>query len=197
MTPPSGELEYLERLSRAIYHGMIDSDPQAVWVLQGWAFMYQRQFWTQDRIRAFLDAVPHDRMVVLDLFCEARPMWNETEAFCGKPWLWCNIQNFGDTVFLGGPLNTIATDLPAARRHPDRGRLVGLGFVNEGLGYNPVVHDLMFEMAWRDAGRCGHVSLRPGQRRPAGAVQPCGRAASQGGRDPPVGRRRSVSNRGE
>ncbi len=26
----------------------------------------------------------------------------------------------------------------------------GLGFVNEGLGYNPVVYDLMFEMAWRD-----------------------------------------------
>ncbi|MBM4095004.1 MAG: alpha-N-acetylglucosaminidase, partial [Planctomycetes bacterium] len=150
MTPPSGELEYLERLSRAIYDGMIDSDPRAVWVLQGWAFMFHRQFWTQDRIRAFLDAVPHDRMVVLDLFCEARPMWDQTEAFCGKPWLWCNIQNFGNTVFLGGPLNTIATDLPAARRHPDGGRLVGLGFVNEGLDYNPVVQDLMFELAWRD-----------------------------------------------
>jgi alpha-N-acetylglucosaminidase len=150
MTPPSGELEYLDRLSRAIYQGMIDSDPQAVWVLQGWAFMYQRKFWTQERIRAFLDAVPDERMAVLDLFCESRPMWNETEAFCGKPWLWCNIQNFGNTVFLGGPLNKIAVDLPAARRHPDSGQLIGLGFVNEGLGYNPVVHDLMFEMAWHD-----------------------------------------------
>jgi len=148
MTPPHGELEYLDRLSRAIYHGLIDSDPQAVWVLQGWAFMYQRRFWTQDRIQAFLDAVPHDRMAVLDLFCESRPMWSETEAFCGKPWLWCNIQNFGNTVFLGGPLTKIAADLPAARRHPDSGQLVGLGFVNEGLGYNPVVYDLMFEMAW-------------------------------------------------
>lgn len=150
MTPPSGELEYLQRLSQAIYQGMVDSDPQAVWVLQGWAFMFQRKFWTQDRIRAFLDAVPDDRMAVLDLYCESRPMWNETEAFCGKPWLWCNIQNFGNTVFLGGPLHKIAADLAAARRHPDGGRLVGLGFVNEGLGYNPVVHDLMFELAWHD-----------------------------------------------
>ena len=124
-------------MSRAIYDGMVDSDPQAVWVLQGWAFMFNRQFWTQPRIEAFLDAVPDDRMVVLDLFCESRPMWNETEAFCGKPWLWCNIQNFGNTVFLGGPLNKIAADLPAARRDPDSGRLVGLGFVNEGLGLQP------------------------------------------------------------
>jgi alpha-N-acetylglucosaminidase len=150
MTPPIGDPEYLTRLSRAIYSGMNDNDPQAVWVLQGWTFMFKREFWTQPRIEAFLDAVPDDRMVVLDLFCESRPMWNQTEAFCGKPWVWCNIQNFGNTVFLGGAMNKIAADLPAARQDAGSGRLVGLGFVNEGLGYNPVVHDLMFQMAWRD-----------------------------------------------
>ncbi len=150
MTPPSGDREYLDRLSRAIHDGLAATDPQAVWVLQGWAFMFKREFWTQDRIRAFLDAVPDDRLIVLDLHCESRPMWSETEAFCGKPWAWCNIQDFGNTVFLGGPLARIVTDLPAAREHPGGGRLVGLGFVNEGLGYNPVVQDLMFEMAWRD-----------------------------------------------
>ena len=149
MTPPRGDLEYLERLSRAIYQGLVANDPEAVWVLQGWAFMFNRDFWTQPRIKAFLDAVPDERMAVLDLYCESRPMWNETEAFCGKPWLWCNIQNFGNTVFLGGPLNKIAADLPAARRDPHSGRLVGLGFVNEGLGYDPAVLDLMFELAWR------------------------------------------------
>jgi alpha-N-acetylglucosaminidase len=151
MTPPRGEREYLDRLSRAIYNGLVANDAQAIWVLQGWAFMFKREFWTQDRIQAFLDAVPDDRLVVLDLFCESRPMWSQTAAFCGKPWVWCNIQNFGNTVFLGGPLRKIAADVPAARQHTGRGQLVGLGFVNEGLDYNPVVQDLMFEMAWRDA----------------------------------------------
>ena len=150
MTPPRGEAEYLDRLSRAIYHGMVDSDPQAVWVLQGWTFMYQRSFWTQPRIEAFLNAVPNDRMIVLDLYCESRPMWNQTQAFYGKPWVWCNIQNFGNIVQLGGALDKIANDIPAARTDPDSGQLVGLGFVNEGLGYNPVVFDLMYEMAWRN-----------------------------------------------
>ncbi len=77
-------------------------------------------------------------------------MWSETDAFFGKPWLWCNIQSFGNRVFLGGPLGKIAADLPAARRDPGSGRLSGLGFVNEGLGYNPAVFDLMFELAWHE-----------------------------------------------
>ncbi|MHC4117085.1 MAG: alpha-N-acetylglucosaminidase TIM-barrel domain-containing protein [Planctomycetota bacterium] len=148
MTPPSGDLDYLGNLSRAIYDGMAKSDPQAVWVLQGWAFMCKRSFWTQPRFKAFLDAIGDDRMLVLDLFCESTPMWSSTEAFCGKPWLWCNVQNFGNTVFLGGRLDGNNSGLMAAREHPTRGKLAGLGFVNEGLDYNPVVYDLMFEMAW-------------------------------------------------
>jgi len=40
--------------------------------------------------------------------------------------------------------------LPALRHQSSSGKLAGLGFVNEGLGYNPVVYDLMFEQAWRN-----------------------------------------------
>ena len=150
MTPPSGDLNYLGNLGRAIYNGMAKTDAEAVWVLQGWAFMNQRSFWTQPRLAAFLDAVPDDRMVVLDLFCESTPMWSRTDAFCGKPWLWCNVQSFGCAVHLGGALSRNNDDLMAARGHPHRGKLAGLGFVNEGLDYNPIVYDLMYEMAWRN-----------------------------------------------
>ncbi|MCH5377213.1 MAG: alpha-N-acetylglucosaminidase, partial [Planctomycetes bacterium] len=150
MTPPSGQTEDLANLSRAIYDGMFRDDPEAVWVLQTWNFSYQQAYWTQPRIEAFLGAVESDRMLCLDLACEDRPQWSRTRAFCGKPWLWCNIQNYGCTVSLGGSLKGISTELPAARNDPQAGRLVGLGFVNEGLDYNPVVYDLMFEMAWRD-----------------------------------------------
>jgi alpha-N-acetylglucosaminidase len=150
MVPPSGDLKYLADLGRAIYDGMAASDPQAVWVLQGWAFMNQRQFWTQPRFKSFLDAIPNERMVVLDLFCESTPMWDKTDAFCGKPWLWCNVQSFGRTVGLGAALNRNNGGLLAARHDPKGDRLIGLGFVNEGLCYNPVTYDLMFENAWRD-----------------------------------------------
>lgn len=150
MVPPSGDPKYLADLGRAIYDGMAASDPRAVWVLQGWAFMNQRQFWTQPRFKAFLDAIPNERMVVLDLYCESTPMWDKTDAFCGKPWFWCNVQSFGRTVGLGAALNKNNDGLFAARRDPKSGSLIGLGFVNEGLCYNPVTYDLMFENAWRD-----------------------------------------------
>lgn len=157
MTPPRGDPEYLAGLGRAIYAGMAQCDPQAVWVLQGWAFMNKRQFWTPPRFKAFLDATRNDRMLVLDLYCETMPMWDKTDAFCGKPWLWCNVQSFGRVVRLNAALERNNQGLFAARRDPARAQLVGLGFVNEGLCYNPVAYDLMFENAWRDA----PVDLKP------------------------------------
>jgi len=150
MRPPSDDPKYLADLAGAVYKGMIESDPEAIWVLQGWLFANNPGFWKPPQARAMFGAVPDERMIVLDLMCERTPTWSKTEAFYGKPWLWCNIQNFGCTVHLSGALGKIGHDLPTIRRQPESGRLVGLGFVNEGLGYNPIVYDLMFEMAWRD-----------------------------------------------
>ena len=150
MTPPSGDTVYLANMSKAIYNGMGKNDPEAVWVFQTWVFLNRRNFWTQRRIKAFLGAIPDDKMLCLDLSCEDRPQWSRTKAFYGKPWLWCNVQNYGCTVSLGGALEMNNTGLMAARQNSGKGRLEGLGFVNEGLGYNPVVYDMMFEMAWQN-----------------------------------------------
>ncbi|MHB8901237.1 MAG: alpha-N-acetylglucosaminidase TIM-barrel domain-containing protein [Thermoguttaceae bacterium] len=172
MLPPSGETQDLANLGRAIYAGLAAHDPQAVWVLQTWIFLNQKAFWTQPRIEAFLGSVERDQMLCLDLACENMPQWSRTEGFCGKPWLWCNIQNYGCTVSLGGSLKGINTDLPAARTDPLGTGLVGLGFVNEGNDYNPVVYDLMFEMAWRqgpvdlEAWIADYAACRYGKRDP-------------------------------
>ncbi len=151
MIPPSGDLAYLGAIGRSIYGGLAKTDPEAVWVLQGWPFFYARQFWTQPRIEAVLAPVPDARLLLLDLYCEKTPVWNLTRAFCGKPWVWCNIQSFGNRVWLGGALERINRDLFAARQDAQAGRLCGLGFVNEGLDFNPVVYDFLLELAWRDA----------------------------------------------
>ena len=151
MRPPSDDPEFLSSLSRGIYDGMAQTDPRAVWVLQDWTFHNQREFWMEeDRIQVFLDAIPDSRMLVLNMFSEARPTWNLTKAFHGKPWVWGMVQNFGDMVQLGGAMNTITQDLQAAREDPKSGSLTGVGVISEGLGYNPAVHTLMFDMAWQD-----------------------------------------------
>ncbi len=151
MTPPSGDLAYLAGIGRATYEGMAQADPQAVWLLQGWTFMNQANFWKQDRIKTFLDAVPNDRLLVLDLFCDCHPVWSETQGFYGKPWVWNFVYNFGNTTVLGssGPLSKFH-DLAAARKSPFGHNLRGVGMMMEGFGHNPIVFDLMFELAWRN-----------------------------------------------
>ncbi len=150
MNPPSGDPAYLARLAKAIYDGMAASDPDAVWVLQGWIFVNNARFWTLERGKAFLDAVPDDRLVLLDLYCEKAPAWTRTRSFHGKPWIWCVIQSFGRQVRLEGNPERINHDLFDAMASPERGRLSGVGMVNEGIDYNPVVFDLLFETAWRE-----------------------------------------------
>lgn len=151
MTPPSGDLAYLSGIGRAIYDGMAQADPQAVWLLQGWTFMFGRQFWTQERIKAFCDAVPNDRLLVLDLFCDVNPVWNKTEGFFGKPWVWNFVYNFGNNTSLGGsgPLGRF-NDLVTARKDPLGKNLRGVGLMMEGYGHNPPFFELMFELAWRN-----------------------------------------------
>jgi alpha-N-acetylglucosaminidase len=150
MIPPSGDLGYLEELGRAIYRGMSHSDPEAVWILQGWPFHFKKEFWTQPRLKALLDAVPEDRLLLLDLYCEIAPVWEKTDAFCGKPWIWCNVQSFGQNVVMTGAFETNRTGLQAARRDPRASHLAGLGMVNEGLCQNPAAYDFLFEQAWQE-----------------------------------------------
>jgi alpha-N-acetylglucosaminidase len=112
--------------------------------------MNKAAFWKQDRIKAFLDAVPNDHMLVLDLYCEKTPMWNKTQGFYGKPWNWSFVYNFGNRVEF--PTAALAAfDRLDAARHSDLGKNVqGVGLMMEGFGHHPMIFDLMFELAWRE-----------------------------------------------
>ena len=151
MSPPSNDPTFLTNMGKALYGTLTAADPEAIWVMQGWIFFNNAKFWQPPQAKAFLGGVPDDGMILLDLFCDVAPVWKKTEAFHGKPWIWCILQNFGNTVQLSGPLAGVNRDLHAARRSPDRGQLSGIGMIQEGLGYNPVVFDFMTEMTWRDS----------------------------------------------
>jgi alpha-N-acetylglucosaminidase len=150
MQPPSSDPRFLSGMAKALYEALRAGDPEAVWVLQGWIFVNNPKFWQPPQGRALLGAVPDERLIALDLFCESTPAWSKTEAFYGKPWLWCVIQNFGGTVSLHGALPRIAEDLSKALTSPERGKLKGIGLIFEGLDYNPIVQDFVTDMTWRN-----------------------------------------------
>lgn len=151
MQPPSNDPVFLAGMGKTVYEAMRAGDPEAVWVLQGWLFVNNPNFWQPPQGRALLSSAPTGRLIALDLFCESTPAWSKTEAFYGQPWIWCIIQNFGGTVSLHGSLPRMAQDLSKAMTLPESGKLSGIGLIFEGLDYNPIVQDFVTDMTWRRA----------------------------------------------
>lgn len=148
--PPTNDSLYLANISRKVYESMAIADPQAVWVMQGWLFYFDRKFWQETEIQALLGAVPDDRMIILDLWSERFPIWNRTEAYYGKPWIWNMLHNFGQNITLSGRMRSVSQDPANALNNPASGQMVGIGLTMEGLNQNPVMYDLMLENVWRD-----------------------------------------------
>ena len=146
--PPSTDPEFLAEVSRNVYRSMAIADPKATWVLQGWFFFFKKDFWTPERGRAFLEAVPKNKVMVLDLYGEKYPTWNKTEAFYGQPWVWNVICNEDQKVNMSGDLRTMQANFIEAYKSEINNNLKGIGVIPEGLGYNPVVQDFIFKKAW-------------------------------------------------
>jgi alpha-N-acetylglucosaminidase len=151
MKPPSSNPDTLRNMGEAIYAGMNAADPDAVWVLQGWIFINQPNFWQKPQRDAFLRSVPQDKVLLIDLQCEEIPVWSKTEAFSGQPWIWSILQNFGGNVSLHGSIDRMSADLKKAmqQRGRESGKLSGIGYIMEGLGWNPLIDEWQSDVVWR------------------------------------------------
>ncbi|HEY4197512.1 MAG TPA: alpha-N-acetylglucosaminidase, partial [Mucilaginibacter sp.] len=149
-TPPTNDSLYLNDVSKKVYQSMAGADPKATWIMQGWMFSYSVKFWQPKQIKALLNAVPDDHMIVLDLYSESKPVWNKTQAYYGKPWIWCMLHNFGGNISLYGRMKNIANDPADALNNQKSGKMLGIGLTPEAIEQNPVMYELMLENVWRD-----------------------------------------------
>ncbi|KAM9716333.1 alpha-N-acetylglucosaminidase isoform 1-T2 [Menidia menidia] len=148
MTPPSSDPAYLAAISRSVFASMTAVDSQAVWLMQGWLFFSDARFWRPPQIQALLHGVPLGRMIVLDLFAETEPIFSYTESFYGQPFIWCMLHNFGGNSGFYGTVESINSGPFKALNFPNS-TLVGIGMTPEGIEQNPVIYELMSELAWR------------------------------------------------
>ena len=133
-TPPKPGNDYLRAVARAVFDTMAAADPRATWMMQSWSLRPE-----------LAKAVPADRLVVLDL--------DSTKAkgdqnFWGRSFVSGMIQNFGGRTQLGGVLATSLHGMNEVKTVPN---CVGIGAFPEGMANNPILYDLMYEGAWRDA----------------------------------------------
>ncbi|KAJ6445407.1 HC-toxin efflux carrier TOXA [Purpureocillium lavendulum] len=147
MSPASGDTEYLSGVSEQTYKGLTAANPAAIWLMQGWLFYSSSSFWTQERIDAYLGGVKDKQsMIILDLFSENNPQWQRTNSYSGRPWIWCQLHDFGGNMNLFGQVTNITVDPIEALGASDT--LAGFGLTPEAYEGNEVVYDLLLDQAW-------------------------------------------------
>ncbi|GAA1631818.1 alpha-N-acetylglucosaminidase [Nonomuraea maheshkhaliensis] len=148
MIPIDADPDFPGAVAAATLAGLQAADPDAVWLMQAWPFSYQRDFWTEERVNAFLDAIPDDRMLVADLWAEHDPLWGRFREFSGKPWLWCALLNFGGRTDPGADLRGVPAGMDAALAAPSPP--AGIGLSMEATRNNPVFFELVADQIWNE-----------------------------------------------
>ncbi|KAL3659565.1 hypothetical protein V7S43_015552 [Phytophthora oleae] len=149
MDPDFTDPAKLQAASRAVIDSMTAADRNAVWLIQGWLFENSPDYWTKEHVKAYLAGVPNDKMIILDLYSEVRPVWNKMDNYFGKSWIYCVLHNFGGNTGMRGDLPTLGTAPVLANRNSN-GTMIGIGLTMEGIYQNYVVYDLTLQMAWVD-----------------------------------------------
>jgi alpha-N-acetylglucosaminidase len=149
MDPPETTPEYLATVSKTIYSGMSSIDPEATWVQMGWTFYYMK-LWKEDpeRLKAMIEAVPENKMIILDYFAEKEEVWRNTDAWHGAPYIWCYLGNFGGNTEMAAPIKEVSKRLLKTENDTTRGKLCGIGSTLEGFGVNRFMFEWLFDYAW-------------------------------------------------
>jgi len=126
---------------KQIQDAMLAFDPKITLVKQCWQTSNKEMF----------DAGNKDQSLALDLNCDYRPFWKKANGYDGTPWAWCFLFNFGGNLAMEGNPSKLAADFGGTLADPARKNLSGTALVPEGSHNNPLMYELMTEMAWRGA----------------------------------------------
>ncbi|MBF4485820.1 alpha-N-acetylglucosaminidase [Flavobacterium sp. CSZ] len=149
--PPVSQDNKYEELSNygsAIYETINEAAPGAVWVMQGWLFGDNKEFWTKEATSAFLSKVPNDRLMVQDYANDRYKVWENQEAFYGKQWTYGYVHNYGGSNPVYGDLNFYKNELTSLLKNPNKGNIVGYGAMPEGLNNNSIVYEYIYDLPW-------------------------------------------------
>lgn len=145
----------LAQYSRTIYKTIQDANPDAVWVMQGWMFGYQRDIWDPESVRGLLSGAPDDKMMIIDLAVDYNEFvwrssnsWDYLDGFYGKEWIWSTVPNFGGRTALKGMLDFYLNGHLEAFESPNKGALTGFGTSPEGVENNEILYELISAAGW-------------------------------------------------
>ena len=144
---PSWDPETLAEISRCAYESMASVDPESVWLQMGWMFYYDSKHWTPENVKAYLQAVPQGKVVILDYYLEHTPVWTLTDKFYGQPYILCYLGNFGGNTRLAGNFHQASDRIEDALSNGGS-NMCGIGSTLEGFGINQPMYEFVLDKAW-------------------------------------------------
>lgn len=117
------------------------ANPEAKWVIQSWQ---------RNPMPAMTDTLEAGELVILDLYSEKIPKWKHNGGYGKHDWIYCMLLNFGGNVGLHGRINSFVDGFYEANEGDAGKHLTGVGSTPEGIGNNPVMFELIFELPWRE-----------------------------------------------
>jgi len=140
--------------------------------------MNDARFWQKPQLDAYLKGVPHDRMILLDLFTEVFPVWKRKDLKRPTPiekrrWVWNMLHSFGGNSGMYGRMQIISNDPIEAKK--ESYTMEGIGITTEGIEQNPAVYEMMAEMRWRHSSVSVTLWLEDWAERRLGTLAPSNR----------------------
>lgn len=157
--PTSGseieKIEFLAKMGKSVFESINSANSDAIWVIQGWMFGYQRDIWDQNSVKALLCLVPDERMLLLDLatdynkyFWKSTFNWDFYDGFYDKYWIYSIIPNMGGKTAFTGPIEYYANGHLTAINDPKKKNLIGIGSAPEGFENNEMIYELYTDVFW-------------------------------------------------
>jgi len=134
----------------AAYSGLNRTDPDAVWMYQGFAFVGWDTPEQASYVKGFVDSVPEGKFIVIDMAYDLDGEWQKWKnaSFFGAPFIWSKLHNFGDTTGMRGDMETINWAFPYQALEA-QSSIVGIGGTPEGIDQNPLYYDFLYEQNFR------------------------------------------------
>ena len=104
-------------------------------------------FWTDERVEAYLSGVDDSDMLILDLFSESEPQWQRTNSYYGKPWIWNQLHDYGENMGLYGQVENVTYN-PIEALGNSTSTMVGMGLTMEGQEGNEIIYNILLDQAW-------------------------------------------------
>lgn len=138
-----------------VYQAIKAANKDAVWVMQGWMFGYQRHIWDYETLGALVSRVPDSKMLLLDLavdynkhFWRSEVNWEYYKGFYNKQWVYSVIPNMGGKTGMTGVLDFYANGHLEALSSANKGNLIAHGLAPEGIENNEVLYELVTDAGW-------------------------------------------------